>query len=246
MRNYSKAAIAVFFTLLAFFVSAYGIEEKLASRFPSFKPYSYIIPLGMFVVTGLFIFSLLSHLVISVIERIQRLRGTSFRNTAVSRCAFDDLPVIHKLASEKVEGVSTLAQTQALYNHNKDCFRKIVDVKTQEIIGYFCVIPLTARGVSQVESRNLLSGEIDFSHFAKRFGKGSSVYIGSIAGANRKGAAAAVEQLKLFLLNKDCIKAFARPMTSHGVRLVKTYGFDPVSTHDRIGAGVFVFRIRQI
>jgi hypothetical protein len=246
MKNLTKAAIAVFFTLLAFFVSVYGIEEKLAAKFPAFAPYSFTITIAMAVITGLFVLSLFFHLIISGFERIQRIRGTSLRNTTISKCAFTDLPDIHKLAAEKVGGVSDLQQTQLLYNHNKECFRKIIDVKTQAIIGYFCVIPLTNKGVSQVESRHLLSGNIDLDHFAKRFGKGSSVYIGSIAGANLKGAAAAVEQLKIFLLNKNCLKAYARPMTDHGVRLVKAHGFDPVSSHDRLESGVFVYKLRQI
>jgi len=246
MRDYLKTGTAVFFALLAFLVSAYGVDDKLAQNYPSVAPYTFLIPLAMLAVTGLMVLSLVVHLIISVFERLQRIWGTSLRNTTVSKCAFADLPVIHRLATEKVGDVSDLAQTQALYNHNKDCFRKIVDVKTQAVIGYFCVVPLTNKGVTQVQERNLLSGTVDLDNFAKRFAKGSSVYIGSIAGANTKGAAAAVEQLKLFLMNKDCLKAFARPMTKHGVRLVKNYGFAPVSTHDRVETGVFVYKIRQI
>lgn len=246
MKESFKTAIAVFFAVLAFLVSAYGVDEKLATNYPPLAPYTFLIPIAMLTITALMAMSLVIHLIISAIERFQRISGTSLRNTTVSKCSFSDLPAIHKLATEKVGGVSDLAQTQALYNHNRDCFRKIVDVKTSEIIGYFCVIPLTNRGEAQVRDRNLLSGSVDLSNFAKRFAKGNSVYIGSIAGANTKGAAAAVEQLKLFLMNKDCLKAFARPMTKHGVRLVKNYGFDPVSTHDRVETGVFVYKIRQI
>lgn len=246
MKKYLRTGTAVFFALLAFLVSAYGIDDKLAQNYPSFAPYKFLIPLAMFGLTGMIVLSLTIHLVISIFERVQRIRGTSLRNTTVSKCAHSDLPFIHALATEKVGDVSDLDQTKSLYFHNKDCFRKIVDVKTQAIIGYFCVIPLTKKGVEQVQERNLLSGMVDLKNFAKRFSKGNSVYIGSIAGANPKGSAAAVEQLKLFLMNKDCIKAYARPMTKDGVRLVKYYGFAPVSNHDRLETGAFVYKIRQM
>lgn len=240
------ALIASLFSFFALLLSLWDIDDKVVSKFPEVEPIVVVVPylavVVLILVLVLFVFYLAEALYVAAMTRLP----SALQNITSVTCREEDLPLIRQIAEREIGQVTSADDTLALYRQNKHSFRKIVDTKSHDVLGYFCVLPLTEKGVERVKERNLLSAPIDFSCFAKKFKKGSDVYIGGIAGVGARGKAGAHEQLKLFVVNKSVFTAYARPMTKRGVELAKENGFQPVSGDDKLVEGVYAYKVRSI
>lgn len=246
MRTLIWAIVATCFSFFALLLSVWDLDDKIVAEFPWAQPFIAAVPLLAVLVLILVFILFISYLLIALITAIYTRSTSSLQNVTSVSCREDDLPRIREIAEQEIGQVTSIEDTLALYRRNKHSFRKIVDTKTHEIIGYFCVLPLTGKGVERVKERNLLAPPIDLSCFAERFKKGSDVYIGGIAGVGPRGKAGAHEQLKVFIINKNVFTAYARPMTKRGVALARENGFQPVSTDDKLIEGVYAFKVRAL
>ncbi len=223
----------------------WDLDEKIGQAFPWTKPYLWLIPFVTFGLAILLILTALVELFSWWVELYYRLVPSVLSNVSVTLCQSDDLPKIVEIAKARIGTTMDLAKTQEIYNHNRRSIWKVRDNLTNEIIGYYCVLPLTARGEQKVKERDLLIGDMDKSCFAKTFRKGAPIYIGGVAGLTRKAGAAALEQLKALVIRLEATTAYAKPATTEGVRLVKRHGFVAVSDYDQVDIGVYVCRIRS-
>lgn len=226
-------------------MALWDIDDKIAVAFPVSAPYLIWIPWVSLALGILLIITAFVELISWWIELWYRLMPSALRNVSVTICKADDLPNIVSIASSRIGNTTDLEKTRQLYNHNSRSIWKVRNTISGKVIGYYCLLPLTQKGEQKVLDRDLLLGDLDIECFAKRFRKHGPVYIGGIAGLNKKAGAAALEQMKHLIVKLEASKAYARPATDDGVRLVKRYGFEPVSAHDKVAVGTYVCRIRN-
>ncbi|MBZ9890100.1 hypothetical protein LB559_19430 [Mesorhizobium sp. BR1-1-3] len=246
MKTLVWAIVATAFSAFGLLLSLWGVDDRIIAKFPWSAPAVNLIPIASLTMLGLVFALFIVYLIVALISTIYIRTSSSLQNVTSVACREEDLPKIRKIAESEIGQVSSEEDTLALYRRNKQAFRKIVDTKTHEIIGYFCILPLTSDGLDRVKNRNLLEPPIDVKCFAQKFRKGADVYIGGIAGVGPRGKAGAHEQLKLFIVNKNFVTAYARPMTKRGVALARENGFKPVSENDNLVTGVYAYKIRSI
>lgn len=228
------------FTLV---LSIWGIDDRIATKFPELKPALDWLPTIAAIFVGLILVLTFFETVRLIFEAVGRVWEPPLRDMKCSDCKAEDLQKIHSIAQSQIGRVSSLTDTRKLYYHNRRAFQKIVNSKTNEVVGYFCVLPLTAKGEGVVKNRDPLLGDLEFDNFAKRFVKGRPVYIGGIAGTSKPAQGAALHFLRQFIVNREASRAYTRPMTSAGLRLVRHYSFKPVSDHDEVEIGTYVVRV---
>jgi hypothetical protein len=239
-------------TLIAIVVFLFGttltfvdVKDWIAAEFPAVAPYLFLLKYVGVVLLALLALLAVIELIGWIVEASVRLMPSTQANLALRPVKADDLPLIVEIANKQIGPQITLESTTKLYRHNPKSIRKIVNIKCSKTVGYFCVLPLTRKGEEQVKQRDLIGVEQDLSCFAKTFRKHSPVYIGSIAAEGLRPRAGALELLKSYLISKEVTKAYARPATRHGVRLVKRHKFKAVSGFDRIEEGVYVIRAAE-
>lgn len=226
-------------------LSLWDIEEKISTKFPELAPFVYLIPYASVGLLVLLLIMVSWELFSWSIEAYTRLRPSTLQNMSCRVARAVDIPVIVQIAQTTIGPQITLPETQALYNHNRKCLYSVVDGNTTTVVGYFCLLPLTIKGESQVADKDLFASPRDLSMFKKKMTKGSSIYIGSLAAGSSKAKAATLQLAKTTLVDLEINKAYTRPITRDGVRLVKRNGFVPVSEHDKIDKNVYVVKIRE-
>lgn len=227
-------------------LSLWDVEDKILSHYPDLGVFFEALPIVCVILLALFILAGFVEFFSWTIEAWYRIGPSAVANMAVKICVADDLPHIVDLAHRKIGASTDLETTRKILTHNSRTIYKIFDTQSEKIHGYFCILPLTKSGETAVKDRDLMSAPVEFKNIAKGFRPGYPIYIGGIAGDSRRGSAAAVEFLKAQLLKLDCTRAYARPMTSRGVTLVRRYGFKPVAKHDTLKEGAYVFKIRDL
>lgn len=240
-----RLLLATLLFLFPLALTIWDIEDKIGTRAPSLGPYLAWIPWISFGLLALFIVVVVVESLSLVVQAIYRLQPSTLANMTSLVARADDIPVIVDIAKSTMGDRITIENTLKLYNHNKRCIRKVVDTRSNQIVGYFCVLPLTINGEKRVMDRDLISNDLDVQNFAKNFRRGMPVYIGSMAATTTRGRAATLELAKVTLANMEITKAFTRPVTKDGVRLVKRFGFEPVSEFDKLISNVYVMKVRE-
>ncbi len=232
--------------ICSFAISVWGMDERVVASFPWATPIVTVLPivavLSLVVALAFLFIDLVTNVVLAVLSSSVMIG----RNIGSASVREEDLASICRIADKHIGGTTNLADTTKLYRHNKDAFRKVVDTRNNRILGYFCVLPLTKRGLERVHQRNLLEAPIEYACFARTFRHGPVAYIGGIAGEGLRGRGGAFGQLKHFILTKRIVEAYARPMTDDGLKLAKSNGFKPVDTNDTMSKGVYVFKVRDL
>ncbi|WP_105436340.1 hypothetical protein [Neorhizobium tomejilense] len=243
--SWFKALTASAFSTFVLVLSVWGVDDRIKTNFPKLAFLVDLLPIAA-ILTLLATFILFFLQIVESIVIWFRTSSSRIQNITADTCKEQDLPALLSIANSHIGSVADLAETTRLYRHNKHAFKKIIDTRTQEILGYFCLFPLTEYGLERVTQRNLLQSPVDLACFATRFRKGNAAYIGGVAGIDRRGRAGALEQLRLYILQKNCMSAYARPMTKQGVKLARQYDFKPVAQNDRLIEGVYAFKMREI
>lgn len=244
MNKFFASLAGIFLTSAGMIFSMWDLEEKILLRLPNAQIWLKYLPEILLLVGGLFllftIFWAFSYWA-SVVRKLLLFRR---KNVAVCQCRSTDIDEISRIANQHIVGSTDQRKSMVLYNHCPKAFRKVIDTKTNRIIGYTCLLPLTKKGEQQIENRDVLVGDLDTSYFARRFRKGCSVYIAGMVGEKFSAKGAAISFIRDELEQNGALKAYSRPVTKDGVRLLKREGFQPVSEHDRVEADVYVFRAR--
>jgi hypothetical protein len=239
--NRTFLAVAAF--LFATCLSLVDVQEWVAANFPWLSPFLPYLKWVAGILLVLLLVLTIIELVSWIFEAAARLLPSTQQNKTIRNVKFDELPEIVEIAKEHIGPDLSLEVAKQIYNHNKNAIKKVIDTRSCEIVGYFCVVPLTVKGEEKVKERDLVDGTDNLSCFAKRFTKRTPVYIGSVAGKGIRGRAATLELLKAFLISKEVSHAYARPATKHGVRLAKRYKFNAVNPHDKVELGVYVLKV---
>ena len=244
MRRGFGIAVATAFSLFAVALSIWDIDEDIAEAFPRAEPILPYVPyLAIALLLLLALFGL-SRLGMAALYWVSNMRPSQLQNVSSCACREEDLEAVCNIAAMSIPGVLDLQKTQALYAHNPKFIHKVFDTQDHRIIGYFCVLPLTKKGVGKVKERDLMGDGMQVSYFTKRFAKKATVYIGGVAGIGNYVKAGAYEQLKQFLEKQNVYEAYTRPTTKDGVRLARQNKFEPVSGQDKLVAGVYAYKRR--
>lgn len=100
--------------------------------------------------------------------------------------------------------------------------------KHEEIIGYFCIFPLSAAVAEQLISGELRGSQIDAKHIESDPAKCSDVYIGAVVATHFYARGTVLEELERAIAARTqggAVNVLTRPFTDDGRRLVKKNGF---------------------
>ncbi|MEL6956400.1 MAG: hypothetical protein AAFO88_07135 [Pseudomonadota bacterium] len=157
----------------------------------------------------------------------------------------DDLETIVKLGRKAIgdahPGVDVL---RARMKRNSQIIRVVFDSEatSPRVLGYTILYPL-----SKPFSSSILSGErvgiknLPVSDIAETIDEAGGLYVSMIYGSTLASKAAAIALLRgqirrALLQNRDIKLVFGRPATSHGLRLLRQYGFSPLTAEENIWA----------
>lgn len=142
----------------------------------------------------------------------------------------EDLKKIHEIGVESIGDVCSVRQLEDLFNHNKKCFRKIVDnANRNEIIGYIIIMPLTAEGIRQIQSNSfhLFDGEMN-NFWRTNLPSGKPYYLSALVGKTDAAKYVATKTVHVFCENKEVTSLYARAATKDGLDLLADNEFHPV------------------
>lgn len=213
-------------------------------QFPDAAVYDFLLApasISLFVLAAFFFFF---SLIVELLELFRWWRLRKYlRNTRYDMCHADDIPKLHAIAALIFDDILPLAETQALYNHNPRGFRKVTDISRQEIVGYFCLLPLTNRGRDTIKRGELTIENLDHRFFNRTyFPSRRPVYLGSIVGINRIAKFACLYYLQEMLKERKVLEIYTRPTTKDGLRLVRRHMFKPVGPYDDIKLNMFMMK----
>lgn len=151
-----------------------------------------------------------------------------------------ELAAVRKLAVEFFgDAVSSLERLNAWYRHDSRIVSVIYTVgggvgrRIRQLAGYFVTLRLRESGLRQLLDGTAKVGDlapVDLCSSSRE--QPAAIYIGALAanGHRAKGAAlqAMMSQVSTAARGKRDTRIIARPITDHGMRLVKAYGFQPI------------------
>lgn len=148
-----------------------------------------------------------------------------------------DLPLIHKMAQEHFgDLVTPISTMKRWHDQNNELFSILYRIKTsgfkqiREMVGYYCVIPLTDAATAALLSGELRAIQLQPQHISAPGRACRAVFIGAIVGMTNKAKGNI-----LSILHRDLTSRYAkysqefitRPVTTDGLRIVQKYGFLP-------------------
>lgn len=157
-----KILLASILFLLPLSFSVWEIEAKLASEAPFLEPVLWLVPYISAGLLLLLIIFVTVEVAQYITEAVIRLQPSTLAHVAARSARSDDISEIVDIAQEQVGNQITESNTRQLYNHNKHCLTKVVVTRTNELLGFFCVLPLTANGEANVMRRNLINDDLVF------------------------------------------------------------------------------------
>jgi hypothetical protein len=241
----SKSAVVVTGTVAAIGVvgSIIQLDDMIVEWLPWAAPYMEGIEfvfLATLLVMSVSTFAALVSMIRGLIEDGEFAeKGPLRRRLQHFRCEdmrADDLETVMGIYTQTTPGKTTIHVTRAIYGKCRIGWKKVVDVRTDELVGYFIVLPLTKLGEDAIRSRSF--GFYDpqsADYFRKNHSTRCSAYIGMVgAKTGMKDARAfAVNRLRHFVNSGDYGRLYARAATSDGLRLLKKQSFIPVFPEDR-------------
>jgi hypothetical protein len=152
--------------------------------------------------------------------------------------ARDQLPLVHEIATRYFgDDVSTLETMNRWWVKNPEIFFLLARIyrgrqeTNEEIVGYFCVVPLTKRAENRLRAGDLRGSQFEERDIASGPGRCAAVYIGALV-AEGKVARGNLTTLVHYELatrwRKRAARAYTRPVTPDGLRLARKYKFSAV------------------
>jgi len=165
-------------------------------------------------------------------------RSTNWVYTKV-RVSVDELPGLYA-DFKRIFGndIATLESMKLWLARNEDIVWRITGKRGDEpdnVVGFFELIPLTKPAVRQLNAGRLDARRMTFRHVASRGNRSTAYYIGSVGALmnNRQYKFATMYTLIEHLREiaaRSAVCLFARPVTPDGLRLIKAYSFQKVSS----------------
>ncbi|MEL6566956.1 MAG: hypothetical protein AAFQ22_00965 [Pseudomonadota bacterium] len=133
---------------------------------------------------------------------------------------------------------------RARLKRNPGIIRVIFDraAKTEKILGFTILYPLGAKFTEAILSGEKTGiGGLPVADISEKLEEAEGLYVSMIFGSTLASKAAAIMllrgQIRRALLQNPNIKlVFGRPATSHGFRLLRQYGFSPLTAEENIWA----------
>ncbi|MEE2944233.1 MAG: hypothetical protein VX444_03580 [Pseudomonadota bacterium] len=233
-----KRIAALVFSLaglaLAFF--EFRVEISAATGIPlEYLDLGIYFFLGGILVTG--VIWIIHGLTAPLKTRIDKLEERLADRYLVELATEDDLSMIDSLSSQAFGLVaSNLQQIRQLYEVNSDTFWKIVDRKSDETVGYFCILWLTSEGERQIE-KQIFNGPCPDPKALQTIARsGCPAYIGAVYARGARARGVALAALTVHLKVKRSKRLYAKAATDDGIRVLKKYGFRLLSPGaDQVG-----------
>lgn len=156
----------------------------------------------------------------------RRMRRKEMKTlVSFSKRFLDQVPTVNQVKEIYTINPNTIwvAEREAEYPSGR--------VKT-ETVGFFSIIPLTAKAVQLLNADRLDAFHFTQEHISPPKQKPAGYYIGSIAAKGFKAKAEILGYVRGQVegeLRRATGVVFTRPVTRDGLRLAKNYGFQPVS-----------------
>ncbi|HWS55665.1 MAG TPA: hypothetical protein VN228_16115 [Pyrinomonadaceae bacterium] len=224
-------------------IAIMSVRGDLEKAFPFLPPYFYRLCLLVgFPVAVLGI--LLIVLPLGTIQNVVRWWRRHWDKPYDCKTAkWEDLKAIHSFATEELGQVSDLQKMERWFQTNRQIFWIITDKSAQgprekQLVGYYAVLPLNKEasdllGTEQIEGISLAPEHLIPYRRGRIRKTPASIYVGGIV--SKKGPRVRHFVLGSLIghLNQEKLNGvktvFSRPVTDDGLRLVKKYGFRPVS-----------------
>jgi hypothetical protein len=154
-------------------------------------------------------------------------------------CDYNDLEAISKLASAEFGDLAAdYSRNQTLWKIDQSSYSKAVNFKGT-IVGFYVIFRLSRLGVAAVKR-----GEFDIRNCPREYFRADNkrkylnVYIGGVYGTNKISKAMSYGAVNRHLFETKPTIIFARAGSSDGLRILKSFKFNPVSADDDVG-GLF-------
>ncbi len=236
-------ALGALFAFVALMLSVLDVDEEIAGTFPALAPF---VPYTVWVVVvatiGWSVFGL--YVIFRTIIDWYRFRASKLSGLGWELCRHDELHLVQEMADRNLPDPTNIRRTEAMYAHNPQSIRKIIDNRrSNQIVGYVFMMPLTKNGIKKLENKSFHVGENDLSIFRKKgFPTNCDYYIGAVVGETALAKAKAVLVIKDFCRSKKVNRVFAKAATRDGLRMLKKQGFEPFSQEDEAELGVLFMK----
>lgn len=243
------SVVMVVVSALGVLGSLYDLDDKIAADFPALAPYIEKIEIAFLValiIASLALFALivaqLREMYFGARDGDYRLFCRGLQHFICQDVKHDDLEDIQKIYSQTTDSATSLSTAEKIYNRCKKGWKKIVDTRSGQIVGYFVVLPLSRKGEDALKKREFnVTDETINDFFNTRHAKGSCAYIGMVGAEKENGPArkAALAQLIDFVNDGNYRSLYARAVTQDGLRLLKRRRFSTVIDKDSADLGVY-------
>jgi rifampicin phosphotransferase len=126
----------------------------------------------------------------------------------------------------------SLKLMQSLHHRNPRTIRIIYSERevARSIVGLVILVPLTQRGMREIEDRQLTSTTtVNLErHVSKSWRRARGAYIGGVAGSTTAGRAWALSTCEFLLEHSGVEVVYARPASKDGLRVMRASGFVPL------------------
>ncbi|MCF6444068.1 hypothetical protein [Nereida sp. MMG025] len=223
--------------------SVLDLDDIVEDRVPWVSPYMEIVEwsfIGILLIFSLSVFWLLWSTISQLsVESRFATEGVLRRRLQHFVCEdmdADDIPDILKIYGATTDGRTSESVTRAIYGKCKKGWKKVIDIRTRKIVGYFVLLPLTRSGEQAIKEREFSFGSTKaVSWIRTSHSKNCALYIGMLAAEpnNRQARAFVIDRTAHFVNSGRYSRLFARPITKEGLRLVKSKKFSPYNEKDR-------------
>lgn len=230
--------------ILGILGATWDLDEKIVELLPALEPVMGFVGMIflsiLFVVTLTIFISLVRWTLISVRDGKYADKGPLRRRLQHFRCddiRADDIPEVMSIYGSTTPGRTSLDVSNAVYGKCRKGWKKVIDVRNDEIVGYFIVLPLTKTGEDAIANREFgFHDKNAVDYFRQRHTSRGSAYIGMVGAreGHTDAKAFAINRLKHFVNSGDYGRLYARAATDDGLRLLKAKGFKPVFPEDRM------------
>lgn len=152
-----------------------------------------------------------------------------------------ELKCIHELAEKYLGDVSPLTRMISWHRVNSKIFKVVYRVsrkprgKSKSMVGYYCIIPINAAAVEKLRSKEITGAEFQSEHIVREGQRADAVYVGAIVASGMLAQGNTRSLLQNELVGNGSQKAqraFTRPTTKQGMRLVREHEFTAVDAID--------------
>lgn len=145
---------------------------------------------------------------------------------------------IHALARSSLgDSIVSIERLLAWHRKNPQILHAIVRVtrrpliRSTEIVGFFCILPLTKKATRLLSSNSLRGSDLLPDHITSQVHKCASYYIAGVAAEDKGAKRFTLLSLVSFItavVAAHPAKIYTRPITADGLRVARHFGFAPV------------------